>query len=534
MEHRGVVIIDARKKRENNLKQFLVAFLVIMLGAFASPAANAACTSDQIDVAGDGSNCQTAKFSLTTTSLSANDTFGFYMSAMGTFYVDCGDDGTLSGDGVSGDTITRTGTTETLYTCTYSTGGVKTIRMGGVATGWYRSSTQQVAVIKFYNVDYHSEEKIASVYGDLSAMFPYLSGNSNDTSLPNFFLTFNGAQNLSEIPGTLFGSYNNIQGTYYMFSYTFARSGLTSIPENLFSSVKNFVAGGMFEGAFYACDLLTSLPDNLFSGITGADWFVFSNTFHDCSRLTHIPNNLFANITYAANYAFQNTFAHTGITAIPSEIFSGLTQVGSNAFGGTFAKCYNVTGYIPPSAFAGLIANGSTYANNMWLSTFDDTNLATTCPAGMTQYITGYEDYWGGHVSCRVTASQTCAAGTYLPAAYNECTACAAGSYCTGGTYDFNASASQGIAACAAGLYSPAGMSNANQCGHILHFGDATLYLHGVKKTTPAMHVRVGNDIFYGNMTTADVPMNVGTTQKLKVKYGGVTYSIYDDTVNVN
>lgn len=87
--------------------------------------------------------------------------------------------------------------------------------------------------------------------------------------------------------------------------------------------------------------------------------------------------------------------------------------------------------------------------------------------------------------------------------------------------------------ACPTGLYAPAGMSNANQCGHILHVGDASVYLHSTKKTSPAVHVKIGNDIFYGNMTTADVVMHAGSTHKLKVNFGGTTYSIYDDTVTV-
>lgn len=58
------------------------------------------------------------------------------------------------------------------------------------------------------------------------------------------------------------------------------------------------------------------------------------------------------------------------------------------------------------------------------------------------------------------------------------------------------------------------------------------MYLRSVKKTTPSLNAKIGNDIFYGNMTVADVAMNAATTRKLKVSYGGVTYSIYDDTIN--
>ena len=47
-------------------------------------------------------------FSLTT---SATNSFEFDLSAQGTFYVDCGTGGTLSGTGVSDGTITKNDTT---------------------------------------------------------------------------------------------------------------------------------------------------------------------------------------------------------------------------------------------------------------------------------------------------------------------------------------------------------------------------------------------------------------------------------------
>ena len=126
----------------------------------------------------------------------------------------------------------------------------------------------------------------------------------------------------------------------------------------------------------------------------------------------------------------------------------------------------------------------------------------------------------------------TCSAGYYLPADAIACTKCPANSYCPGGTYSFNETLPQGIVSCASGLYAPAGMSSADQCGHILHIGGDVMYLRSVKKTTPSLNAKIGNDIFYGNMTVADVAMNAATTRKLKVSYGGVTYSIYDDTIN--
>ena len=57
----------------------------------------------------------------------------------------------------------------------------------------------------------------------------------------------------------------------------------------------------------------------------------------------------------------------------------------------------------------------------------------------------------------------TCAAGYYLPANSETCTACPAGSYCPGGTYTFNENDAQGINACPAGT-STNGANNASSC----------------------------------------------------------------------
>lgn len=127
----------------------------------------------------------------------------------------------------------------------------------------------------------------------------------------------------------------------------------------------------------------------------------------------------------------------------------------------------------------------------------------------------------------------SCDSGYYLPSNGIECVVCPANSYCPGGTYTFNETSDQGINQCAPGLYAPTGMWVATQCGHILHIGDASLYLHATKKTSPAIHIKIGNEAFYGNMTTADVPMNIGTNYKLRVNFGNTIYSVYDDTVSL-
>lgn len=282
--------------------------------------------------------------------------------------------------------------------------------------------------------------------------------------------------------------------------------------------------------------LFPYIPGNAASGAQPR----FSFTFYGATHLTSIPDTLFANYTTGANDMFAGTFyGCTSLATIPAGLFSGITTGANNMFRNTFSGCTNLGRYIPPSTFAGLIANGHPTATNMWTNTFTNTNLATTCDAytGMTQYTTGYENEWGGKVSCVDGSNHVCAAGEYLPISYDACTTCPENSYCPGGTYSFDTTMTQGIIACAAGLYAPAGMSSVEQCGRILHIGDNVVYLRSVKKTTPSLNFDTDLDgvpDFFGNMTTEDVPMTRGAERKLKIKYDDRIYSVYDDSVDVS
>lgn len=428
-----------------------------------------ACETNEIDVLGDGTQCEISKFEITTTNLSANTEFRFYMSAQGTFYIDCGNGGTLSGTGVSGKTVARTDTTESLYACTYSTGGVKTINFGGMATGY---STRPSSTISFSFVyKENTPHFIKTVSGDLSKIFPYISANAADKAQPRFSQLFYGASNLQSVQGTLFGGYTT-------------------------------AATMMFRFAFAHCSSLTQIPETLFSSITTGAAQLFESTFSRCTGLQSIPANLFSNIRNAAYGEFYMTF------------------------GG----CAALSGYIPPSLFKGLIENDSPYATNMMHIIFSGTNLATSCPPGTVQYITGYEDYWNGHVSC-VDENLVCDAGEYLPAHGYRCETCPENNYCSGGTYPYSETITSGATQCPNNWYSPSGMSSVAQCGRILHLGDDVVYLRNAKKTTPSLTIKVGDDIFYGNMTTNDVVMHNGAAHRLKIRFNNTTYSVYDDTV---
>ena len=125
----------------------------------------------------------------------------------------------------------------------------------------------------------------------------------------------------------------------------------------------------------------------------------------------------------------------------------------------------------------------------------------------------------------------SCDAGEYFAAHDYKCSICPENNYCSGGTYPYSETITSGATQCPNNLYSPIGSSSIDQCGRILHIGEDMLYLRSVKQTTPSLNVKIGNDIFYGNMTINDVPMNTNTERKLKLRFNDITYSVYDDTV---
>ncbi len=322
------------KENQTTLKRLFLAVFACLFCTFFANAAVAVCTENEIDVAGDGSNCQESKFELTTTNLAANSSFNIWMSAKGTFYIDCGDGGTLSGTGTSGKTLTKSTNLVSEVTCRWSSAGVHTIRIGGAATeyasvGLDASSTN--SAIQFGASS--NQQKIASVSGSLGAVFPQLGSASNQ--VPSFASLFDGASNL------------------------------------------------------------TSVSSTLFSGLTGSSnaKYMFHETFANCTSLTAIPAGLFASITTPAEHMFNKTFDGDS----------------------------NLSGFIPSTTFAGLVASNSPTVSNMWVDTFDGTQLLTACPVGSVQFETQYETSWENKVSC------ICAGAYFFDDMLNSCTPCPSG-----------------------------------------------------------------------------------------------------------
>ena len=593
-----------------------------------------ACTGNEFFADGV---CETAKFSVTTT----NDTgeFKFFMwEPTGTFYVDWGDGNvdTITRTSSTGNTYSHTYATTNSYTIRFGGGAT------GYDGNWAHTTLSFYAQTggtqdKIASV---SGSLAALFPTPNNSALPFFretfKGATNLTAIPNtlfsgitrtqshmFYHTFDGA-GLTAIPYDLFNDVNSL--ALGMFEYTFANctaltaipnglfddmtasgaadnmfegvftgcTSLTSIPNGLFDDViasssnwtrfSNATTGGVFRDAFSGCTSLTSIPTELFSGMTiNGIPYMFANTFRNCSSLATIPTGLFDNITVsgAVPNMFEYTFAGcTSLAAIPNGLFSGITNSAESLFSGTFYGCTNLTGYIPPSTFSGLIANDSPTAADMWGNTFVGTGLATMCPVGMTQYITGYEGStngttWNGKVSC-----EPCAAGTYKDSVGNtECTECSIGTYaatgatqCTACTntkpansvYSSNAVTNACLWSCDAGYYSTDntsctavsngfysaagdntrtacasglttigyghGADEEADCGHALLVGNYVIYTRSARATTPSLNfLNSDSQTFYISVSASN-----HTLSPLHLGNGTQQYTAYDDSLLYN
>ena len=324
-----------------------------------------ACTADEIDI-GDGL-CEDAKFTVTTTNLSANTTFKFVLSATGTFYVDWGD-GTIN-------KYERGNTTPTEYSHPYATGGVKYIRFGGVATGYnttsYADKDASGAAIRFGAATNQTSTHtggtptlIKELGGSVGSVFPSLGDNADQN--PIFFELCVGCTNLIQISSTLF-------------------SGVTKAKKSLFRSV------------FDKCNSLATVPDYLFAGVTGSAESMFRSAFYECYSLSDIPGHLFDGIDGPAKAMFQYTFYKANSANLANK-------------------------YIPTTLFAGL---HNQTATDIFTSTFQNTSLLESCPSGTVKY-TGYPQtfysLWYNKVSCEPIQILSCEGAQYKSG--NACLDC--------------------------------------------------------------------------------------------------------------
>ncbi len=131
-----------------------------------------------------------------------------------------------------------------------------------------------------------------------------------------------------------------------------------------------------------------------------------------------------------------------------------------------------------------------------------------------------------------------CATGFYMPANTDGCVQCPENNYCTGGTYTFSETETQGIAPCPeSDPYAPIGMWAESQCGRKLYIDGEYLYLHQ-SPAVPAEHrlyARIETGVYSANATpiidNPDLKMSANAQRALHVKIDGVEYLIHDDSV---
>ena len=173
--------------------------LFVLFGTTLFHASSAiACTSNEIEI---DNNCIDSKFTVTTTSLTANAEFKFVLSAAGTFYVDWGE-GTPQVE-----TITRNNTTPTEYSHTYPTAGEKKIKFAGVATEYNTTKysndkNPSGAAIRFGGTNNNATTGgtptlVKKLEGSIGSVFPTLG--TADNQKPIFFELCAGCTNLITI-----------------------------------------------------------------------------------------------------------------------------------------------------------------------------------------------------------------------------------------------------------------------------------------------------------------------------------------------
>ena len=62
----------------------------------------------------------------------------------------------------------------------------------------------------------------------------------------------------------------------------------------------------------------------------------------------------------------------------------------------------------------------------------------------------------------------------------------------------------------------------------MLHVGDNTIKLSQTKTTSPALHIKVDDELWYGKMGGCQLPMNEDTDKELKIKYNDTEYWVSD------
>ena len=167
-----------------------------------------------------------------------------------------------------------------------------------------------------------------------------------------------------------------------------------------------------------------------------------------------------------------------------------------NANGGTVSPATTTVTYDGnyPSSMPTPTRRGYTFAG--WYTAASGGNAVT----GSTKMTTASNHSIYAH--WRVN-SYSCGGGYYLAANGISCTRCPGGSYCPGGTWNFNASSNQGLNSCPSGYTSGAGASGSGNCYMSVPGGKYVASARASSATNcPAGKYRAAHTVYYGNTSS--------------------------------
>lgn len=252
-----------------NLVRFLRILTLVFVGVFGALhiAPAVACTADEISI-NNGATCVPSQFEMRVCNFPSNgDDFTFYVSALGTLYIDWGD----------GYTETKTLGNKHLNTRMdisrkfYDNQECYTIRLSGNFTQYPKKDTNYAnAVISVYG-GYATPEYLYGISGSLGALFPTLNNGTSATDQPLFYSAFHGATNLrGPIPATLFDGIHGNARTRMFNEMFYGCTNLDEyIPYNLFDGINNISTSNMTDIFKNDTKLATTCPPGTTQVTTG-------------------------------------------------------------------------------------------------------------------------------------------------------------------------------------------------------------------------------------------------------------------------
>ncbi len=158
----------------------------------------------------------------------------------------------------------------------------------------------------------------------------------------------------------------------------------------------------------------------------------------------------------------------------------------------------------------------------------DGASACTNCLTANGYHNSGLSFIDHAHESSCIT---TCIGGQCVPVARAACANVGAGGWSSGGNVPQGNTLACNV--CPSGEMTigyGVGANESGDCGRVLHVGDSQLYLRSDRKTEHTLNFKIGDKIYYANMSTDNIGMSHGATKALKLRFNNTTYSAYDDS----